>query len=113
MIEDKGGFAYYRLIDRFGVVNVDGNGPGETLLQVRGGNDPICYTCSLKFNQEEDVVTIAVAYSFGDDDLKCCVCGQSITRDPIISEIHAPNTQERPHKTISIGDFKVRRSDNN
>jgi hypothetical protein len=114
--DERSGFIYYRLID-IRVVTAD------SLQQVRGNNDPVCYKCSLKFDPDKDAVTIGVSYTHGDEVLICCVCGQHITEDHIINEIHTPKDRdkphdpstngtkvyEEPHKTIIIEGFKVKR----
>lgn len=71
------GFPYYRMIDKAGVKD----------YIVRGSDEPICYTCSLKLDPEKDHIIIACAFT-ERTDLRCAICNQIIEESPIISEIH-------------------------
>ena len=70
-------FAYYRMIDKAGVEN----------NFVKGSDEPICYTCSLKLDPEKDHVIIACAIT-ERTDLRCAICDQIIEESPIINELH-------------------------
>ena len=70
-------FLYYRMIDKTGVVD----------NFVKGSDEPICYTCSLKIDPEKDHVIIACAFT-EREDLRCGICNQIIKEDQIINEIH-------------------------
>lgn len=71
------GFLHYRVIDKAGVEDNFVKGPDQS----------ICYTCSLKLDPGKDRVIVACAFT-EREDLRCIICDQIIKEDKTINEIH-------------------------